>query len=331
MAEQMRQSVAALATGKINTLAHYTPRVEVIAVDPRGEANAFNRRHTPMLKADTPWNPGDILHIEVPEYVWATVPGDPSRDPLFFGRAPAVLKGSKVRFPSLEPPVWKPREGGGLALDNPLAGDYVQRFRVIPRDRVLEIWVGVTNNSARPLENLRTQLCLMPDRTECLKERWPTSSRIYSGGEVVSWDSAGQSLSWLDEFYNPQRKTFSQSCFFISPLKGYEPPGWPEKERARKDLMLLARPVDVAAIAKQDPAQPRRNLIVYSPFGQDAFYNCLVPCFHADPHMKSVAPGETRWTVSFYIYYEGDLAAFFEKLTALDRELHRDQGLPVAP
>lgn len=208
-----------------------------------------------------------------------------------------------------------------------LKGDYVQRFRVSAYDRVVEARFGITNESSQPLTKVRCQLCLRSNGVKALAERWPTSSKIYSKGEVVTWDSTGQDLSWLNRYRAAKGDRFSQSCFFLAPLKGHEPGGYSEKVRVREDLMWFNRPIDVPAIAKADQNTDGRGaIIVYSPHGRNAFYNVLVPCFHADPHMKAIGPGETRWTSSFFILFEGNLDSFFSTLAELHKRIAREDG-----
>lgn len=88
--------------------------------------------------------------------------------------------------------------------------------------------------------------------------------------------------------------------------------------------MWFNRPIDVPAIAKVGDGGSA--IIVYSPHGHNAFYNVLVPCFHADPRMNAIAPKETRWTSSYLILFEGDLDEFFKNLTALHKSVASDEG-----
>ena len=322
--DTFNQPLQSLAASNLNRLAPFQPTIRI------GDDWGMER-HTPMVKCDTPWDSRDQLYIEVPEYTWASVPGDPNNgSPFYYGRAlnQAELNKWTLRYPSLEPPAWKETSGNVLALDNPLQGGYVQRFRVIPHDRLLEIRFGITNNSEKPLENLRCQLCAMPHAVESLKERWPTSSKMFAAGKVISWDAAGQPLSWLDEFHDKATGRFSQSCFFLAGC------GAPTESRPtdRKDLMWLAKDLDVPAIAKVSGGDGTgHSLIVYSPSADTAFYNSLVPCFHADPQMRRIDPGETRWTVTYYVFYAGDLIKFFEKLTVLHGVLKTQLGILDSP
>ncbi len=311
--------IQALVRSELNKLPPYTPKVWT------GEY--FAKRHTPIVYTSAPWDEGDECWIEVPEYVWAEVPGDPHKgSPFYYGRQIGTNKEWTMRYSSEEEPVWRKIEGGGLALDNPLEGGYTVRFRVIPCDRIIEVRLGITNDSGKPLRNVRCQLCMMPHKIKSLTERWPTSSRMLAGGEVISWDAAGQDLSWL----NPHRKpdgSFSQSCFFLAPVKGHVPADWDKQNRRYGSVMWLDEVVDIPAVAKSDK-QESRSLIVYSPFGRNAFYNCLVPCFHSDPHMNLVPPGETRWTTSYYLMYNGNLKSFLLKLAGLHEEVQRQEGVP---
>jgi hypothetical protein len=318
--EAVSDEVRDLATGDMNQLEPFTPRV--LSEDPEK-----TRRHTPLLFVESPWAPVSAFGLEVPEYSWAQVPGDPNNgDPFFYGRQIGVSKEWKVRYPSRESPRWKDGVDGCLDLDVPLEGGCVQRFRVLSHDRVIEIRFGITNGSEKPLRNLRCQICLRSNDVPSLAERWPTSSKFYSQGEIVTWDSLGQGLSWLNPYRANRRGQFSQSCFFLAPLEGYQPRNYPEKERSRKDLMWFNRSIDVPAIAKVSPDEDGRAMLVYSPNGRNAFYNVLVPCFHADPHMNAISPNETRWTSSFLILFEGELDQFFKSLTELHKRTAREEG-----
>jgi len=225
------QEVRDLATGDVNQLRSFTPRI--LSEDP-----ISTRRHTPLLYVEAPWRPAGAFGLEVPEYSWAHVPGDPNNgDPFFYGRQIGLIKDWIIRYPSLESPQWKKSSDGSLALDVPLKGRYVQRFRVSAHDRVVEVRFGITNGSDGPLTNLRCQLCLRSNGVKALAERWPTSSKIYSNGEIVTWDSTGQDLSWLNRYRGPRGNRFTQSCFFLAPLNGCEPGGYPEKVRARGRIL----------------------------------------------------------------------------------------------
>ncbi len=316
--ETAQAKVKSLVQSELNKLSHFTPRIWT--------GRYFTTRHTPIIYATAPWDEGDECWIEVPEYAWAHVPGDKhNQSPFYYGRAIGTNKNWTMRFPSKEEPIWKEMKGGGLALDNPLEGGYTVRFRIIPHDRFIEVRFGITNDSEKPLTGIRCQLCMMPHKIKSLAERWPTSSKMLSDGEVISWDAAGQDLSWLDRYRKPDG-SFTQSCFFLAPVKDHVPDDWKAQKRRQGSTVWLDKTVDIPAVAKSD-SKESRFLIVYSPFGRNAFYNCLVPCFHADPQMDRILPGETRWTASYYIMYNGDLKAFFSKLAALHEELKQDNGV----
>ena len=200
------------------------------------------------------------------------------------------------------------------------------QIRVFAHDRVVEVRFGITNGSERTLRNLRCQICLRANGVQTLQERWPTASKLFSQGELVTWGSTGQDLPWLEPYKGRRRGHFTQSCFFLAPVNGYEPRDYPEKEQSRKDLMWFNRPVDIPAIAKVGPNDDGKAMIVYSPHGRNAFYNVLTPCFHADPHMNAIAAGETRWTSSFLVLFEGNLGEFFNKLTELHKTVARHEG-----
>ena len=95
------KEVRDLATGDMNQLRSFTPRV--LSKDPDA-----TRRHTPLLHFEAPWRPAGAFGLEVPEYSWAHVPGDPHNgDPFFYGRQIGLIKDWVVRYPSLESPRWK--------------------------------------------------------------------------------------------------------------------------------------------------------------------------------------------------------------------------------
>ena len=310
-----------LVSDSMNALVPFSPAIWT-------EDRDRTRRNTPMVYANSPWDPEDTLWIEVPEYVWASVPGDEHNDsPLFYGREFGLKKMFTVRYQSRETPRWKKRPGGGVELNNPLEGGYIVRFKVIPHDRMVEVRFGITNNSHKPLNRLRCQLCMMSHKVKCLAERWPTSSKMLAGGDVISWDEAGQDLSWLDKYQDKQTGQFSQSCFLLASLQGYRTREYIEPHLPHGELMWLDTTLDVPAIAKQDTARTNRYLVVYSPFGRNTFYNVLFPCFHADPHMNQVEPGETRWTISYFALFEGDIERFLVALKDLHCGLKREEGI----
>ncbi len=316
--ESTLAKVKELVQSDLNRLSPVVPKVWT------GEY--FAQRHTPIIYASAPWNAGDECWLEVPEYVWGQVPGDPQNgSPLYYGRAIGTNKNWTMRYRSLEDPRWTEIEGGGLALDNPLEGGYVVRFRVLPHDRMVEVRFGITNNSPNRLTDIRCQLCMMPHKIKSLAERWPTSSKMLAEGKIITWDAAGQDLSWLDPYRN-RDGSFKQSCFFLAPVAGHVPDNWATQERRYGSVMWLDRIVDIPAVAKCSRDE-ENCLIVYSPFGRTAFYNCLVPCFHADPQMNLIRPGETRWTTSYYMMLSGDLQGFMARLAALHKEIRRDDGV----
>jgi len=316
--ESTLSKVKDLVQDNLNELPPFLPKIRT--------GPYFAKRHTPMIYASAPWDQGDECWVEVPEYLWASVPGDThNNSPFYYGRATGTNKSWTMRYPSREEPVWTEMQGGGLALDNPLEGGYVVRFRILPHDRIIEIRFGITNNSEKPITDVRAQLCMMPHKIESLSERWPTSSKMLSGGKVISWDAAGQDLSWLDP-YHKRDGSFTQSCFFLAPVAGHVPDNWDTQTRRYGSVMWLDKIVDIPAVAKSSKDESR-SLIVYSPFGRNAFYNTLVPCFHADPHMNLVPPGQTRWTTSYYLMFNGDLEAFLTKLAALHGKVKRDDGV----
>ena len=136
-----------LATGEMNQLRSFTPRI--LSEDP-----GATRRRTLLLQVEAPWAPIGAFGLEVPEYSWAHVPGDPNNgDPFFYGRQIGVSKEWEIRYPSLEAPRWKDCGDGCLALDVPLKGGYVQRFRVPcfhADPHMRDIWMHNVSSSEVP-------------------------------------------------------------------------------------------------------------------------------------------------------------------------------------
>lgn len=306
-----------LAQGVGNLLPPFTPRLRA---EKGTERSPWRARHTPILVLSTPWTEGGVFFLEVPEYVWGRTASDRRPGPLYYGRSlkQALSHGIKdwvIRFPSQETPVWRSCISGALALDNPLDGGITVRFRVVPHDRILEVRVGITNRRAEPITGVRTQLCVMSHREPVLAERHPTSSWLLSDGKAITWTAAGQDLGWLEEHRVPGTDRFTQSCYLMASVGSGPTPG-----RLQGVRLQLARHIDVPAIAKAD-SERRRALVVYSPDSTGVFYNVLVPCFHADPRMGDVPAGETRWTRSYYLFFEGDLETFLRGLARIHETL----------
>ncbi|MHC4717650.1 MAG: hypothetical protein ACYS5V_11820 [Planctomycetota bacterium] len=292
------RSMVRLAQSKGNLLRPFTPEVTWR----RGRQN----RHVPMVYFSSPWQGSRKLQVEVPEYVHGRADGDRRRGFLFAGRALATAERiGGVRYASKTPPKWARTDDGGLAMDNPLERDVTVHFRVIPRDRLLEVRFGLTNGSAKTLRNCWAQICFKGVGEPVLAERHPTSSFMLSNGELISWDGAGQDLSWLEKERDERRPGFfRRSCFFLATVGKGKVVG--RLRRGRNPVLTLGRKIDAPIIAKSDKDR-RRSVLVYSPSGVRAFYNVLQPCFHVDPHLGDVPPGSTRWAQTYLIFHEGDL------------------------
>lgn len=311
-ATTVTDQMAAIATDTGNELAAFTPTLTF-------KTDRWNR-HVPMLYATTPWGQKGLIQFEVPEYVHGRAPGDKRSGFLFSGRPLDVAaKLGGVRYKSLEKPAWR-EIPGGLALDTPLSEGLTIRFRVLARDRMLEVRWGLTNAGEKPIHNCWAQICFKGWAEPTLAERLPTSSWMLSRGKLISWDGAGQDLSWIPKERREDGR-FNRSCFFRAkvgsgPTRGHIRLTPPEKAA----IFRLARKVDIPAIAKADAAK-RRAAIVYSPSAPSIFYNYFQPCFHADPFLGTVPAGATRWTSTYLIFFEGDVKAFMHKLAATHKSI----------
>lgn len=319
LARQAVVELEAIFRGPLNKHAPLT-----ISID---QESSETLRNVPLLEVPIPWCE-QPLRIEVPEYSWAKLEGDEHNEqPFFYGRQIGMIPDWVVRYPQMEQPVWRELPAGVLTLDVPLDGGFVQHFRVVPRDRYFQVWFGMTNNSEKPMTEVWAQLCTMTWRACGLAERHPTSTCFLTKGQVASWDVAGQDLGWIESFRAQENKEeFVSSVFFTAQtLEDYWDTGKPNG-LLRPDFMMLDQPVDMPAIAKTDQQAPTRNLVIYSPSARSVFFNGLVPCFHADPRVDLIAQGETRWTVSFFVLFEGNVADLFEKLYPVHQRLKVRNG-----
>ncbi|MGH8019747.1 MAG: hypothetical protein ACREIA_15990, partial [Opitutaceae bacterium] len=97
-------------------------------------------------------------------------------------------------------------------------------------------------------------------------------------------------------------------------LREFAPPNWMAMEKLQEGRkFLLDRFIDIPAIAKAD-REFKRFLVVYSPAGREAFTNLNTPCYHGNTNIEVIPPGETRWTTTCYMLFEGDIGAYFEEL-----------------
>ncbi len=305
------RQIVALTTGDANQLEPFMPEV-TSRTDRWG-------RHVPMLYAVSPWGKTNAIQFEVPEYVHGRAPGDRRRGFLFSGRSLATAaKIGGVRYASLEKPQWR-KIAGGLALDNPLADGLTIRFRVIAYDRMLEVRMGLTNDGDKPIRNSWAQICFKGVMEPVLAERHPTSSWMLADDKLITWDAAGQDLSWVDKERADDGKRFKRSCFFKAEVGTGKITG-----RTRLDSKYpqfrLGRKVDLPALAKAD-ADKKRAVVVYSPTAVRTFYNVLQPCYHADPYLGEVPAKSTRWTRTYLMFVEGDLEAFMQKLSAAHKKI----------
>ena len=300
-------AVLALAAGEGNRLPSFRPEIRW-EQEPIAEWREF-----PRVLVIGPWSQ-EALFLDVPEFVWGMMPGVHARQPLFLGRAlREATRFTEARYPPRSRPRWRRGEDGSIALDCELGGGHVMRFRVLPHDRAFEIRVGFTNAGPGRIVDFHVQLCAQAHREPNLSDHDPSTSRMLVGGRLASWDAAGQDLSWIDAFRRPGTDAFGRSCFFVAGKT--QPRG---RARAVPNRMVLECPIDVPAIAKLH-ADGEAGVIVYSPDASSVMYNTFVPCFHADPRLAEIPPGETRWTRSYYLFHEGDLQGAFEELARIHR------------
>jgi hypothetical protein len=108
MVEYSLKPVQSLVMDSLNMLRPFSPKIWT-------EDRTRTRRHTPLVYANTPWDSQDRLWIEVPEYAWASVPGDVHNDsPFFYGREYGLKKMFSLRYQSQEVPQWENRIDGGI-------------------------------------------------------------------------------------------------------------------------------------------------------------------------------------------------------------------------
>ena len=294
-----------------NRLSPFTPQLDI-------DRHLRPLRHTPAILVSSPWCGGEPLFIQAPEYVWARIPGEPRRTPFFYGVELGTLEGRtrEVRFPPLEEPAWQRRVDGGLELNVRLSGGFVQRLQAIPHDRMFEIRFGVTNHSDKPLDELSCQLCLSPRGLSNLGGRDPDTVSMLWRGDVIDWTFFGQGLSWMDEQRDPMTCRIVESCFFVAASRDSRIEKWEREPLQRGNRMRLQEPIDIPAIVKSDRGG-NQHVLVYSPAARGTLYNAKGPCFHSDPEIAGIAPGETRWASTYFAFFEGDVS---EPLRALARE-----------
>ena len=303
--------LAALVSGPDNLAKKFTPKIE-------SKLERWDR-HVPIIYSTTGWGPGKV-QFEVPEYVHVQMPGEKRNAIIFSGRSLKVAaKLGAPKLASLETPVWKAYDGK-LSLDTPLAGDVTIRFRIIPHDRMLEVRWGLSNAGDKPLRYCWTQLCFKGWMDPILRERLPLSSWMLGKGKLISWDAAGQDLTWVPAERRPDGR-FKRSCFFRARIgKGLDRRGRVDLRPGKSARFHLGRKVDIPAMAKAD-ARQGPAAIVYSPTAKDVFYNFFQPCFHADPFMGEVPPKSTRWTQTYLIFFKGDVEKFMNKLAGAHKQI----------
>ncbi len=307
-----QQRLAALVSGPANELAAFTPTVTF-------KIERWNR-HVPMLYSTTPWGKEGRIKFEVPEYVHGRAPGDKRRGFLFSGRPLKIAaKLGGVRYRSAELPAWR-EIPGGLALDNKLADGLTIHFRIVASDRMIEIAWGLTNDGDKPIRHSWAQMCVKGVLEPVLAERMPTSSWMLGDGKLITWDAAGQDLSFIANEREADGVRFKRSCFFWARVGQGPAKGRIRLTEGKSAVFDLARKVDIPAIAKADQAR-RQALVIYSPSAKNTFYNYYEPCFHADPYLGEVPAKSTRWTRTYLMFVEGDLEAFMQKLSAAHQEI----------
>lgn len=304
-----------LARSPVNQVSGFMPRVSTDGV--------YDGRFVPHVYSTTPWGREERIEFEVPEFIWAVVDGDAHNDsPFFYGRAHRPLLqerfGWVIRHPTIGRPTWS-RNADALELTSELEGGFTVHFQVVPRLNLVEIRSGVSNGSDRPMRDLKFALCAGTTHSPTLFVQHPRYSRLYSNGEVISWDGAGQSLEWIDRFQKPDG-TIKSSIWLRAYLPEFAPPDWATMEKLQEGRkFFLDRFIDVPAIAKAD-REFKRFLVVHSPEGREAFTNPNTPCFHGNGYLDAIPPGQTRWTTTFYTFFEGGLGKYFKELKRIHEQ-----------
>lgn len=272
-------------------------------------------RNSPIVMASSPWGEERKLVIEIPEYTWGRAPSDQRNGPIFFGRAYNTLSDAVVRYPEKMRPAWSSRDDGGLTMDVDLADSFTIMFRVIPHDGFIEIRWGLANKTDEDCHSVWSQLCVMPHMEPLLSARHPTSSFFWAEGRPVTWDSSGMDLTWVESRRIPGTDRFTKSSYFIGYTTSQRVQGTQEG-----DVMHLDVNLDAPVVAKVDSSH-RRAVLVYSPSADKVFYNVLVPCFHSDPHMGTVKAGETKWTQTYIVFYEGNVQGALRAIVAAHKSI----------
>jgi len=318
-----REKIQALAAGSGNALPRFEP-----AFAPGEEPRPGFVRNVPMLRVSTPWKAGETLWIQVPEHSWTHLPDAPDTRRLLFAGDDISNLTPRLRsrpFAQTAAASWMERADGGIELRSALSGGVSVTYQALPGDRFFELRFGVTNSSEVPLLETFSQFCLVFREFEALKQQSPETSWMLADGGVVGWGDAGQDLSWIEAMRDPDSGLLTKPCFFQALVRGCADERYPPKEYQARDFMWLRRTLDAPIVVKSSPDR-RRHFALYSPFGRTIMYNALGPCCHVDPYMDGVAPGETRWSVVYGIFFEGELGELCAKLGEVDRVLRRTAG-----
>jgi hypothetical protein len=182
----------------------------------------------------------------------------------------------------------------------------------------------VRNGSAKPLTKIRFVNCAGTNLAPSMFVQHPRYSKLYADDRVISWDGTGQSLDWLKRFEKDGGK-FSTSIWFRAYLREFAPRDWETMDKLQEGRkFFLDKFIDLPAIAKAN-REFTKYLVVYSPEGREAFTNLNTPCFHGNTDLDVINPGETKWTRTYYTFFEGRLEDYFKEL----KKIH--SGVSAAP
>ena len=290
---------------------------------------SYDGRFVPHVYCSTPWGADEKIELEVPEYIWASLDGDPHNDsPFYYGRAHTAELEKKLgwvlRQQTLAKPAWA-RDGDSLGLASRMEGGFTITFKVTSKDNLVEVQNRLTNDSAKPLTKVRFVNCARVKFAPSIFIQDPAYSKLYADDRVISWDGAGQGLLWLNGFRKPGG-VFTSSIWFRAYGKGFAPDNWASMEKLQEGRkFFLNRLIDIPAIAKFDQ-DFKKCLIVYSPQGREAFTNLVTPCFHGNTEVDVIHPGETKETTVYYTFFEGDIQGYFQEL----KKIHPAGAVPAA-
>jgi len=261
-----------------------------------------------MLYVSSPWITEEFMALDFPEHCWGKNFSGVSTDTRD-GPQP-----TRWRFNDDSTAAWmeyKARDGNlfhaGAAVDS----------------MAVRLSIGITNNSAEPIEDIRILVCTRPHNMRAFRD---TNYAL----TYVAVDSKPVRLGAGTHFQGKLPPRMPPA--WILNIKGgpdnrtLSDLGWFSAEWGRRMFRLVEERADPALIGICSRDEPNRWIAAIWEPSRALFSNPHIPCIHSDPVPPDCPPGATTRAEGVVFFHSGTFEALVERAAAWrDRQCNRQE------